>query len=200
MQAISMHGHQEDRIFQDLLGRYDAPAYVRRALRVQQSYESLLATCRQQRKQWLEMVRIRLATLIALAHDWAVLEPFLADDRQSRLLMDLHQNLAPKLLGSIERTSSPRRLRRALHELCVSLERFNRRWRSFLAKIYLDAVNEERSAYNRYFLLEKECAVRSAVLAQRGFQPLEPLTVADVAAVLPELPVPRCATTTPPPV
>jgi hypothetical protein len=195
VQDISTLGRDQDRIFQEVLGRYDAPAYVRRALRVQQSYDSLLAACGRQRDEWLDMVRIRLATLIALAHDWAALRPFLADDQQCRLLAELHQNLGPKPLVSIPRTPSPRRLRGALRELCESLERFNLRWRSFLSEICLDGVNEERSSYNRYFLLEKECAVRSVVLARRGFQPLEPLTVAEIAELFPELPVPRCATT-----
>jgi hypothetical protein len=192
---ISTLGRDQERIFQEVLGRYDAPAYVRRALRVQQSYDSLLAACRRQREEWLDMVRIRLATLIALARDWAGLNPFLADDQQCRLLVELHQNLGLKPLVSIPRTPSPRRLRSALRELCESLERFNLRWRSFLCEICLDGVNQERSAYNRYFLLEKECAVRSVVLARRGFRPLEPLTVAEIAALFPELPVPSCATT-----
>ena len=198
MQDSSILGHNSDRFFQEVLGRYDAPAYVRRAIRVQQSYENLIDFCTRQREEWLDLVRIRLATLIALVHDWAALESLFADGRECRLLMELHRNLAPKPLNWIPRTSSARVLRQALRELCASLERFNQRWRSFLGRLCLDAVNEERSAYNRYYLLEKECAVRSTVLAQRGFQPLEPLTIAGIVALLPELPVPRCATTSRP--
>jgi hypothetical protein len=40
-------------------------------------------------------------------------------------------------------------------------------------------------------VLEKECAVRSARIARQGFVPLEPLTIDDVSAQLPLLPVPR---------
>src|SRR5262249_62350983 len=101
------------------------------------------------------MVRIRLTMLIALANDWSALEPFLADYQQCLLLAELHQNLGPKPVAAVPQPPSLRSLRGALHELCESLERFNLRWRSFLSKICLDGVNEERSAYNRYFLLEK---------------------------------------------
>jgi hypothetical protein len=80
-----------------------------------------------------------------------------------------------------------------LHELCESLERFNRRWQEFLDKIELDALNRLRDEYNRYYPLEKECAVRSWRVARHGFQPLAPVTHADLAARFPLLPAPRLA-------
>jgi hypothetical protein len=54
-------------------------------------------------------------------------------------------------------------------------------------------VNEARDGYNRYYVLEKECAIRSALLARRGFCRLEPFTLEQLAALVPELPVPRLA-------
>jgi len=83
------------------------------------------------------------------------------------------------------------RLRRSLRELNESLEHFNERWQAFLSKVDLTAVNEMRDGYNRYYVLEKECAVRSARIARQGFIPLEPLTIDDVIAEFPLLPVPR---------
>jgi hypothetical protein len=55
----------------------------------------------------------------------------------------------------------------------------------------LGPLNELRDGYNRYYLLEKECAIRSVALARRGFTPLPPLTLDDLAVLLPPLPVPQ---------
>ena len=52
------------------------------------------------------------------------------------------------------------------------------------------AVNELREGYNRFYVLEKEIALRSAHLARQGFRPLAPATTVELAAVLPLLPVP----------
>jgi hypothetical protein len=75
--------------------------------------------------------------------------------------------------------------------LIPALERFNRRWEAFLPTVDLTSLNRLREGYNRYYLLEKECAVRSVVVARRGFSPLPPLTQTDLAALLPCLPVPQ---------
>jgi hypothetical protein len=138
------------------------------------------------------MVRTRLAMLHALAGDWEALRPWLAED-QVRVLRDLHTALAPRLRTAVQATTSRRVLRRALSEFCESLEHFNRRWEEFLTSVDLTPVNEVRDGYNRYYLLEKECAMRSSALAQRGFHRLEPLTTEHVTAALPPLPVPRLA-------
>jgi hypothetical protein len=61
----------------------------------------------------------------------------------------------------------------------------------FLHTVNVTPVNELRAAYNRYYLLEKECALRSVRLARQGFRRLEPLTVEELALLLPLLPVPE---------
>jgi hypothetical protein len=91
----------------------------------------------------------------------------------------------------VEVTLSVRALRRALRELRESLEFFNRRWQPFLEEVDLTWVNELRDGYNRYYVIEKECVVRLPSLARQGFEPLAPATPAEVAAVLPLLPVPE---------
>jgi hypothetical protein len=136
------------------------------------------------------MVRLRLATLAALAGDWDRLRPWLADD-QVELLRRLHAELQPKLLGPLEPTTSAGRLHAALAELAESLERFNRRWGEFLPAVDLALVNEVRENYNRYFVLEKECAVGRAGMTKADYLKLPPLRTEDVAARLPPLPVPR---------
>jgi hypothetical protein len=170
---------------------YDVPAYIRRARRVQEGFDLILGKCRQQRDKWLIMVRIRLGVLRALAGDWERLRPLLTDDDQVHVLRRLHNDLDPRLRSPVEVTSSLRRLRYALRELVDSLERFNRRWQGYLPGVDLTHVNELREGYNRYFVLEKECAVRSVRTAQQGFEKLTPLTTEELTVLLPVLPVPR---------
>jgi hypothetical protein len=82
-------------------------------------------------------------------------------------------------------------LRHALGELVESLELFNQRWREYLQAVNAAEVNEARAEYNRYYLLEKECALRSVRLAQIGFTQLAPLTLEELRNLLPELAVPK---------
>jgi hypothetical protein len=170
---------------------YDGPAYVRRARGVQQAFDALLHRCRKQRDEWLPMVRLRLALLHALAGDWERLRPLLANGDRLEELQGLHAELQPRLRGQVDRTSSVRALRGALRELRESIEHFNRRWLAFVPTLDLTRVNELREGYNRYYVLEKEMAVRSPRIARQGFVRLGPLTLGDVLAQLPPLPVPE---------
>jgi hypothetical protein len=80
--------------------------------------------------------------------------------------------------------------RREFKRWCRDAEQFNTYWRATAAAANLIPINQRREAYNRWYLLEKECAIGSARLAAQGFQPLAPLTTADILAHLPELPIP----------
>jgi len=175
----------------EFMAQFDAPAYVRRARRVDAEWEGLLARCRRQRDEWLELVRTRLAMLHALAGDWGRVLPLLADAEDVESLRNMHAELRPELRLPVAPTESARVLRRAMAELAESLERFNRRWWAYLDTVDLVPVNAARDGYNRWYVLEKECALRSARLARQGFRPLPPLTLEAVVAVLPPLPVPR---------
>lgn len=104
-------------------------------------------------------------------------------------MRQLHRELEPRLRIPVEPTSSLRRLRRALVELIESTERFNRGWKPFLEAVDLARVNELRDGYNRWYVLEKECALRSPRLARLGFQRLEPITPETLAVLFPPLPV-----------
>ena len=121
----------------------------------------------------------------------SALRPLLRNDQQIEILRQLDLKLDPKLRLLEDATRSRGRLRRALRELVTDLEKFNRRWQEFLTGVDLAPVNKLRADYNRYYLLEKECAVRSARLARQGFVPLAPLTLTDLEAALPFLPMPR---------
>jgi hypothetical protein len=181
----------EERLFDEVVGRYGEPAYVRRGRAVEHAYQDLLDHCRARRREWLHMVRVRLGVLFALAGGRDALVPLLRDEEEALALERLHSELAPALRVPIEPTTSRRALSLALIELTESMERFNRRWREYLPTVDLSRVNDLRTSYNRYYILEKECATHSASVARQGFQPLEPLTSDDLADRLPPLPLPQ---------
>jgi len=183
--------NDDDRVAQRVLGHYDAPAFIHRARRVQEALDHLLTRCRQQREQWLRMPRLHLGMLKSLAGDWQRLQPWLVNEDQINLLRELETELAPRLQTKIEPTTSARLLQRSLRTLRDSLETFNRRWLDFLPTVDLTAVNKARDGYNRYYLLEKECAMRSPRLAWQGFKRLESFTIGELMTMLPILPIPK---------
>jgi len=192
MDEIPILGHDDEaQILKRFVAHYDAPAYMRRARQVQEAFEQMLERCRHERDELLQMVRLRLGVLHGLAGTWDKLRPWLKSEHQLRSLQDLYSLLDPELHVAIEPTSSSRTLYRALRELTESIERFNRRWRELLQKVDLTKVNELREGYNRYYVLEKECALRSPRLARQGYSPLPPVTVEELRALLPPLAVPE---------
>jgi hypothetical protein len=160
-------------------GQYQAPAYARRALGVQQAYDDLIARCARQRDEWLRGVRLHLG--------------FVRDAGGPQPGGDVAASLA-QLAG---RAEPPR----ALAALRASVACFNRRWSAFIAEVDLSEVNRRRDGYNRYYLIEKECALGSPRIAAIGFRRLAPLTADDVMAALPLLAMPSAGSvgvTTPP--
>jgi hypothetical protein len=191
VEDVPIPGHNNGNGWRQYLLQSGGPAYVRRAQEVDGAWQSLLERLGRQRDELLGMVRTRLGLLHALAGDWPVLQPWLADEQQIDLLRRLHDDLHPRLRAVIQPTESAQELREALLLLQQSIERFNRRWQEALERVDLTAVNERRESYNRYYLLEKECALRSSVVARLGFRKLLPLTTADLRERLPLLPVPH---------
>ena len=175
----------------ELMSLFDVPAYVRRARGVEGALAHLLGLAGQVREEWLGMVRLRLGVLYALAGDWSALRPWLVDDEQVQVLESLRVSLAPRLRLPPPPTRSPRALRGALKELLTSLERFNARWADYLRKVDVSTINSLREGYNRYYVLEKSCAMRSDVLAKQGFVALQPLDPTELERHLPLLPLPR---------
>jgi hypothetical protein len=183
----------DHRTFQQMMAFADGPAYARRARRVHGAFEDLLARCQKKRDEWLTFVRIALGTLRGLAGEWKALRPCVRDDESLDVLRRLYDELLPRLRVPVEPTTSVRKHRAALAELIDGLERFNRRWLAYAAELDLRPINELREGYNRWYLLEKELALRNAAAARFGFQRLPPLTVEEVLQRLPPLGVPRPA-------
>lgn len=191
MEDIPILGNnRESAVFNETMAMYGAPAYVRRARQMEQAWTALVEHCGRRRDEELAMVRLRLGVLAALAGNWQQLRPHVANDEQLTILQRMHAELNPQLRQPVEPTSSPRKLRHALQELVESLERFNQRWRTLLAKIDFTEVNRLREGYNRFYVVEKECALRSPHVARQGFRPLAPATTAELAALWPVLAVP----------
>ena len=129
MDDIAIPGRDDPgQLFKRVIANFGAPAFIRRALRVQEAFDNLIAQCRKQRHDWLPMVRLRLATLHSLAGDWVELRPVLADEAQIDRLRELWRELEPQLKVPIEPSSSARALAAAMRDLCASLELFNLRW------------------------------------------------------------------------
>ena len=188
--AIPSRTDNFDQFRQVLIG-HGGPAFLRRAAQVNGAFDHLLDGCRRQRVELLKMVRLRLAMLLALAGSWDSLRSHIPEQNSFGGLKLLHAELNPQLRCPVPPSQSPKALARALADLIESIEAFNRRWLDYLRSIDLGAINKLRDDYNRYYVLEKECAVRLPSLARKGFHPLEPLIWEHILALLPALPVPR---------
>src|SRR5688500_16253167 len=108
MEVEHLLGVSEKAQYAELLAAFDAPAFVRRARGVEAAYERLLRECRQQRDEWLAMVKLRLATLRARAGSWEALRG-LAD---VAALEAMERELQPRLRTVLAQVDSAAALKR----------------------------------------------------------------------------------------
>lgn len=162
----------DERAKREIAGMFDAPAYVRRALRMQEAVELVRKKCRQQRAEWLEGVALRLRQWLAVVRDdpeaWQAATPAavrVIDELASLGLME----------DAALRARAQARPKEALRNLGESVERFNRRWRRYTENLDTHAANQAIDGYNEHYLFEKECAFRSRRAAQLGYEPHERL-------------------------
>lgn len=132
---LGIVGKEEESIFKQFLAGYDVPAYIRWARQTEAAWEDLLSRCHRQHEKWLVLVRQRLGTLPMMAGDRARLVPWLKDEAQLAVVVDLLGNLKPASPRCAVLANSSRSLKRALREVRESLERFNRRWEEFLGAL-----------------------------------------------------------------
>lgn len=176
-----------DRLTRQLVGMFDTPAYLRRALAVEQAIAAVRARCEGQRQRWLFGVELRLKAWYALVASDPGLEERLTDQARGQL-----EALARMVFPEGERpVSRDRRLaaHTAWRDLAESVARFNRRWRTFVETLPLEPANRAIAGYNRYYVFEKECALGSAWVAARGFRPMAVLSCEALLVEFPLLPV-----------
>lgn len=171
------------------MAAFDAPAFVRRARQVEDSWTLLLDRCRFEQRRLLELPRMRIGRLMALAVPRSLLEGLVPGAELERL-EQLHREWDPHLRSPVKPARSAKELADALSDLARSFERFNRRWSKFLNELELESINQLRRDYNRFYVLEKECALFSSRIARDGFLPLPMITTADLLAEFPLLSIP----------
>src|SRR5262249_385654 len=159
----------QHRLFEKDMPLTDVPAYVRRAREVEAAWNALLDQLSRDRARLLEMPRMRLARLFSLAPSDITLMSALKSSDALRELGRLYDDWQPRLLSRAAPARSNAGLLTGLCELRHSFERFNRRWIKRVNEIDLAHINRLRENYNRFYLLEKECALRSTRVAREGF-------------------------------
>lgn len=175
--------------FMKMLAEHGSPpAYLVRAQRVEQVWQTLLNDCRKRQAELLSMPRTRLAQVAELiGHQWEKLAGYVSAPSQAAYLEQLHAEWKPTLRSLVQPTTSQRKIRAALWDLRSSFLRFNRRWENVIAEVDLGQVNYERSEYNDYYLVEKSAALGSDKLAEMGFERLRERTTEDLFAEIPLL-------------
>jgi hypothetical protein len=184
---------EDRRIFQQIISGFDAPAYIRRARRVEEAWNDLLERCRHKRAHLLEMPCLRLARFFKLTASWSPIPADICLPKDVSYLDKLHREWTPQLRSIVRPARTAAEIIQALADLVRSFERFNRRWLEFVNEIDLAHVNELRDGYNRFYVLEKECALFSSRIARDGFVPLPLAELKDVLEAFPLLKVPHIA-------
>jgi hypothetical protein len=172
----------------ELLGLFDAPAFVRRGQDVEYAVARLHARCRREREQLLEMVRLRLRQWAGVATGP---EDVAGTFAPAAPIAELGTLAGAESLAWAAHRAPPRRRRAVARDLVASVSRFNRRWSAFLDQLNLEPVNRMVEAYNRYYLLEKECVLGSSRLAMRHYTPRDAMSRAELDSTYPELPLPE---------
>lgn len=170
----------------ELLGLYDVPAFARRGQDVETALSRLKGRCAFVRAEMLEMVRLRLRQWSGVA---VGPEDFEGTFESSIWPIFEAAGYAPAAWASSP--GSRRQRATVARDLASSVARFNSRWGTFVEGLNLGPLNDRIDQYNRYYLIEKECAMGSHRLASRLFVPLPPLTREELVRDHPLLPVPR---------
>ena len=185
-----MPGDDNPQNADEVMYAFDAPAFVRRAREVEDAWIGLLERCRRERQRLLEMPRMRLARFFALGQ-LSSQNPFsICTPNDLTYLRGLYQEWQPQLRGAVNPARSRGELERAKGDLGRSFGRFNERWSKYLHELDLAPINRLRDGYNRFYLLEKECALWSSRIAQQGFVPLKLVTLEDLEIEFPALRIP----------
>lgn len=168
-----------------LMGMFDTPSFLRRAGRVNDAIDAVRRKCQAQREEWLHGVRLRLRAWRAVVGkhpDLAIRLPPDASRAIAAIAEVTGDSAASPLPLAVGKPST------VWKDLVESVERFNARWTRFVNSVDAQAANALIDGYNRNYLFEKECALRSARAAMRGYRPIERITIEWLLREFPALP------------
>jgi hypothetical protein len=183
------HNADADGTIKELMGLFDTPAFARRGQDLEHSLRRIHALCRRLRDQHMEMVRVRLrqwSRVAAGPEDWRDVFAEPIDGLWKLALAE------PPVWGGV--FAAPKQKRSAAANLIASARRFNGKWQQMIDLINLEPTNRVIDEYNKYYVIEKECVMGSARLAQRHFTPTPRLTCQTLLREHPLLPVPELIT------
>lgn len=174
-----------------LLGLGETLAFLRRGMSVDDAEARVDMQCEAARLQMLFAVRLRLRAWNRLIRDHPTIR-----DRMSPAAAESVAVIGRIAFLPDEKNISPApagwRLFAMRHwrALVSAVEEFNANWKRFLDAFSLDDLHRVIEDYNRFYVLEKECAVRSILTARRGFTPRKKTAAADLLERFPPLPRP----------
>ncbi len=178
--------YNDEAELKELLGMFDVPAFARRGFDLEYALKRLHDRLARERHGMLDMVRIRLK-------QWAGLATGLDDWRDvykaSIAALYTFADADPPRWAPRTAPNRPRLV--VARDLVTSVDRFNRRWLHALDTLKLDSINRQVEHYNLYYLLEKECVLGSARLAQQNFVPQPLLNREVLLSDHPTLPFPE---------
>src|SRR5262245_42334491 len=168
----------------------EEPAFVARAKAAQLALESLLQGCQAKREELLQWPYRHLANLAqCIGGHWSRLTPFLANPESAAELAALHAQMS---FTGPTHSGWPATEKACLRRFLDSAERFNRRWRAYLAGVDYESVNKPRRDYNQYYPLEKACAFGNEMVSEE-FQPLVMIDIEFLECQFPYLSIPLLA-------
>lgn len=161
-----------DDVAKRVLGLFDQPAYIRRALCVEDAIRLVESKVDAARQEMLTPVRRALQKWWLLISAKPSLEDSL-DEVNRAAIGELFERvpIGDRPKGPVGWLTRPAGV---LRELSSAIERFEPSWTKYVESVDLTSIDHLIESYNRYYLLEKECAFRSPRAAARGFTPMSP--------------------------
>jgi hypothetical protein len=168
---------------------FDTPAYVRRGLAVEEMWLSLQGKLQHTWTEWSGPMGMLCSQLRHQADGLEKFRPWLGSDEDLARLLELDRRLNFRLKYPPGKSLWLWPLKGSLKRLRQMGLHLNEAWAKHLATLDLGPLNRARELYNRWYILEKECAMRSARLAAGGFEMLPMATVKDLEQQHAALPI-----------
>lgn len=153
------------------------PAFVRRAQRLEEETRRMFDEVGRERSSRLQVIFPEARRVEASRIAGAELPPAVTE------ALDILRTDA----GYARRTAPPaRNLDRTLRKLARRLSLFNRRWIEYVMSLRLARIHRVQRDYNKYYVLERECALRRA--PPLPFRPVRLLRHEEILQRFPPLP------------